>query len=119
MLFRFASALLLVVAVSMTGVVLEKQTLKLRRLVSRQYYQTDLLLELHAQRRLKIQQLTAASQLIALEVAGMRNPAARSVSPTVTERPAATLENSPDAVRGAPPLPLLRWERPVNPAVLE
>ena len=62
MFFRFSAGLLLVVAVSMAQVVLEKQSLHLRRLVSRQYYQMDELLELHAQLRLEIQQLAAPSR---------------------------------------------------------
>ncbi|MEZ6062544.1 MAG: hypothetical protein R3C19_19550 [Planctomycetaceae bacterium] len=124
MLFRFASAILLVVAVSMIGVALERQSLRLRRSVSRQYYQTDLLLELHARRRLRIQQLTAPAQLAALRSDsapatrtlvrdhGRRD---RSFAAPDTE-PAANAEAHPSA---GSRLPLLRWERPVNPAVLE
>jgi len=63
--FRFAAGLLLVVAVSMGQVALEKQSLQLLRLVSRQYYQMDELLELHAQLRLDIQRLATPSQFVA------------------------------------------------------
>lgn len=63
MFFRFAAGLLLVVLVSMVGVRLEKQTLEMRRAVSVQYYQTDVLLELLVRLRLETQKLTAPAQV--------------------------------------------------------
>lgn len=61
--FRFAAGLFLVVLVSMAGVWLEKQTLEMRRAVSVQYFQTDLLLELLVRLRLDTQKLTAQARL--------------------------------------------------------
>jgi len=107
MFFRFAAALMLVVSVSMAQIGLEKQSLRLRRSVSRQYYQMDELLELHAQLRLDIQQLSAPSHFLA--GSNLPSPPAKP-SRVLNEHPAA-------AVRQAVPtrLPLLRWERPVRP----
>ena len=106
MFFRFAAALMLVVAVSMAQIGLEKQTLRLRRLVSRQYYQMDELLELHAQLRLEIQQRSAPSRLTADSL--WRKPEesdpGRSAESSAVHRPAAPAT-----------LPLLRWQRPVRP----
>ncbi|MEP3477881.1 MAG: hypothetical protein ABJZ55_01420 [Fuerstiella sp.] len=67
MFFRFVCALILAALVSMTGIVLEKQTLERKRDVTRQYYQLDLMLEFHAQSRLRIQKLTSPSLQIAAE----------------------------------------------------
>ena len=109
MFFRFAAALMLVVAVSMAQVGLEKQSLRLRRQVSRQYYQMDELLELHAQLRLDIQKLSAPSQY----VADGRNP-----GDVEERRPLRSTAEKPldrRSRRSASSLPLLRWERPVRP----
>ena len=107
MFFRFAAALMLVVAVSMAQIRLEKQSLMLRRSVSRQYYQMDELLELHAQLRLDIQQLSAPSHFLA-----------ESALPLESAKPSRVLHEGPSAVARqlvSPKLPLLRWERPVRP----
>ncbi len=69
MFFRFAAGLLLVVLVSMVGVRLEKQTLEMRRAVSVQYYQTDVLLELLVRLRLETQKLTAPAQVALMQEA--------------------------------------------------
>lgn len=109
MFFRFAAALMLVVAVSMAQVGLEKQSLRLRRQVSRQYYQMDELLELHAQLRLDIQKLSAPSQYVAeieshgTSVSGRRRSA--------SDIPKPTVESAGSGSR----LPLLRWDLPVRP----
>ncbi|MEO2035037.1 MAG: hypothetical protein ABGZ35_23400 [Planctomycetaceae bacterium] len=107
MFFRFAAALMLVVAISMIQVGLEKQSLTLRRSVSRQYYQMDELLELHAQLRLDIQQLSAPSHFLAESAAG-QSPSSSSGKPTT--RPQSGHRSTAPAR-----LPLLRWERPVRP----
>jgi len=109
MFFRFAAALTLVVAVSMAQVGLEKQSLRLRRQVSRQYYQMDELLELHAQLRLDIQKLSAPSHYVT-DVRANDASAIRLRAETlgVTKQAA---ESPPMASR----LPLLRWDRPVRP----
>jgi hypothetical protein len=64
MFFRFGSALVLVVLISLAGTALEKRNLKLRRVVSRQQYRLEILLEQHAANRVLAQQLGAPSRLI-------------------------------------------------------
>ena len=107
MFFRFAAALMLVVAVSMAQIGLEKQSLRLRRSVSRQYYQMDELLELHAQLRLDIQQLSAPSHFLAESALPLSHAEMSRVS---DERSTARVRHP-----ASPRLPLLRWERPVRP----
>ena len=95
MFFRFGSAIVLVVLISLAGVGLEKRSLELRREVSRQHYRLDVLLETHARHRLRTQQLGAPVRLIdALEQGKLelRPP----------EKPAET-----EARR----IPLLQWQR--------
>lgn len=113
MFFRFSAALLLIVTVSMAGVVLEKRTLELRRSISRQHYQTDLLLEQHVRLRLDTQRLTAPSQLAQLQT-DLTNENARKLQPA-TRRPAPSSTDT--RLDDAPPvaLPLLRFQRPFNP----
>lgn len=124
MFFRFVCALILAALVSMTGIVLEKQTLERKRDVTRQYYQLDLLLELHAQSRLRIQKLTSPSFQIAAE--GLLNsPMAESnwaiESYLVSDADAELVTDpvspgQPANLRAAPSkpnLPLLRWQQPV------
>ncbi len=64
MFFRFGSALVLVVLISLAGTALEKRNLKLRRAVSRQQYRLEVLLEQHAANRVLAQQLGAPSRLV-------------------------------------------------------
>src|SRR5215510_15111729 len=64
MFFRFGSALVLVVLISLAGTALEKRNLELRRIVSRQQYRLEILLEKHAANRVLAQQLGAPSRLI-------------------------------------------------------
>ena len=61
--FRFISAIVLVVFVSMGGVLLEKRILELRRDISRQQYRTDILLDRHTSLRLRTQQLSAPGRI--------------------------------------------------------
>jgi hypothetical protein len=65
MFFRFGSALILVVVISLLGIVVEKQNLTLRREISRQHYRMDVLQEEHARLRLRSQQLAAVERLFA------------------------------------------------------
>ena len=112
--FRFAAALLLVVLVSMAGVRLEKQSLELRRAVTVQYYQTDLLLEMLVRLRLETQRLTAPSQLAAVKENSELQP--RSAAGK-SRRETSGTANGPD--KGNQPLkiglPLLRFRHPFNP----
>jgi hypothetical protein len=64
MFFRFGSALVLVVLISLAGTALEKRNLKLRRAVSRQQYRLEVLLEQHAANRVLAHQLGAPSRLV-------------------------------------------------------
>lgn len=64
MYFRFGAAIVLVVAISVIGVALEKQSLSYRRQISQQRYRMDALVEQYAQLRLKAQQLGAPSRTI-------------------------------------------------------
>ena len=56
MFFRFACAISLVVLISLTGAVLDKETLVLRRRSSQQQYQLHAMLERHARLRSQAQQ---------------------------------------------------------------
>lgn len=128
MFFRFASALLLIVLISMAGVMLEKQTLDLRRLISRQYYQTDLLVEHHVRLRLEIQNLTSPTQLTQMlppEKTEPTKPNAssegrsrrRGASQTKLKKPAVS-EPEKELQKGTA-LPLLRFQQPVNSAGID
>lgn len=64
MFFRFGSALVLVVLISLAGTALEKRNLELNRAVSRQHYRLEILLEQHASSRVLAQQLGAPSRLV-------------------------------------------------------
>ncbi|MFQ5734301.1 MAG: hypothetical protein ACE5KM_20375 [Planctomycetaceae bacterium] len=64
MYFRFGFALLLVLAVSLAGVAVEKATLSTRRDISRQHYQLDALREERARLRLRTQKLGAPARLL-------------------------------------------------------
>ena len=92
---------------------MEKETLRMRRAVSRQYYQTDLLLDMHARLRLQIQQRT--SPAIAENYA--------TASPTATKpRTQSFRTDSSTHSPGSPthpPLPLMRWEQPARQPELQ
>ena len=64
MYFRFTAGIMLAVLISMAGVTLEKQSLDLRREVTRQYYQSDVLTESFARLRLRTQQLSAPQRVV-------------------------------------------------------
>ncbi len=109
MYFRFAAGLMLVVLVSMAGVWLEKQTLEMRRTVSVQYYQTDVMFDLLVRLRLETQQLTAPKQMVLQEKA---EQSARRSQPKAPHRtPRGDESEKSDARR----LPLLRFQHPFDP----
>lgn len=125
MFFRFVCALILAALVSMTGIVLEKQTLERKRDVSRQYYQLDLLLELHAQSRLRIQRLTSPSDRIAQrqtlwsERKDDSFAIERYLVTEATAQPPSDSNPVTQPRRGgrqsaSGSLPLLRWQQPVS-----
>jgi len=64
MFFRFAAAISLVVAVALTGTAIESRSLGLRRAISYQRYQLDVLTELLARRRVEAQRAGAPAQLV-------------------------------------------------------
>ena len=64
MYFRFASTICLVVAISLIGVGFEKETLSLRREVSRQHFRADILGDNRAKLRWECEQLGAPQRLI-------------------------------------------------------
>ena len=95
MFFRFGSAIVLVVLVSLAGIALEKRNLEFRRQVSRQHYRTDVLLEAHAKLRLWTQQMGAPVRFIdSLENGEMD-----------LRQPELSTESEPRNT------PLLRWRR--------
>ena len=104
---------MLVVLVSMAGVWLEKQTLEMRRTVSVQYYQTDVLLDLLVRQRLETQQLTAPAQLLVAQEAEKR----LSKQQPTTERRRSRIADRSDESSGSTGrrLPLLRFQHPFNP----
>lgn len=64
MYFRFGSAIVLVVLISLVGIALEKRNLQLRRQVTRQRFRHDVLHDEHIRLRLETQRLGAPSQTI-------------------------------------------------------
>ena len=118
MFFRFGAALLLAVLISMVGIAMEKQTLEMKRAVSRQYFQMDLLLEMHARLRLSIQRLTAPAHLQQLteRTSRSRSGLSDSTASAVPSDRADRSHRSHNSVPAppTPALPLLRWERPTN-----
>ncbi len=64
MFFRFGSAIVLVVVISLAGVALEKQNLEMKRTASRQQFRLDVLVNEHARMRLRTQQLGAPLRMI-------------------------------------------------------
>ena len=109
MFFRFAAALSLVVLISMTGVVLEKRTLELRRQVSLQSYQTELLVEQHVRLRLETQRLTAPSRWAA---SFGEEQSADAASRPLRGGRAVAPAGDPDEHTYR--LPLLRFQYPLN-----
>ena len=91
----------------MVGIVLEKQTLEMNRAVSRQYFQLDLMLEMHAKLRLSIQEQTAPALLADLASEDFtRQRRARFDRITQPESAAKTAST--------PSLPLMRWQLPAR-----
>lgn len=139
MFFRFGSALILVVVTSLLGILVEKQSLSLRREISRQHYRMDVLQEEHARLRLRSQQLAAVERLfetIEAEESGLipsqpgSLPPARfpsSSAPAAEEEAAADDNDSPDqrdietksdevdsSDLTTRRVPLLFWQKPVG-----
>ena len=62
MLFRFIAALSLIVAVSLTGIVMEKRELALKRAISLQHFRMDQLMEERTRVRIQLHGLLTARQ---------------------------------------------------------
>lgn len=63
MYFRFGSALVLVIVMSVAGIAIEKQCLALKRTVIRQQYRREVLADEYARLRFETQQLGAPLRL--------------------------------------------------------
>jgi hypothetical protein len=73
MFFRFVAALVAVVVISLAGVAIEKRNLELRRAISHQEYQRELLIERQARTRAETERLGAPPRLLeALEADRLR-----------------------------------------------
>lgn len=73
MFFRFGAAIVVVVAISLTSVAIEKRNLELRRAISHQEYQRELLIERQARTRAETEKLGAPPRLLeALEADKLR-----------------------------------------------
>ena len=94
MFFRFLAGIALVVLISLAGVALEKERLRIRRNVSRQHYRTEVLRESLAKLRLRVQKLGAPAKLMESLESGQL-PVSRSDKP---------------ATSSAKRMPLLHWE---------
>lgn len=95
MLFRFGSAIALVVLVSLIGTSLEKRNLELRRETSAQRFRIDALRERHAAFRARTEQLGAPARLL-------DDLIAERIPVRTSDRPSGNRPNAP---------PLLHWER--------
>jgi hypothetical protein len=113
MFFRFVAGLVLVVLISMISILLEKQTLEMKRAVTRQYFQKDILLELHARHRLEIQRLTAPAsvpQAVVAQSDAVKSNQWRMPTDAESKPKVPTQPNQPPVPR----LPLMRWEHPAG-----
>ncbi|MFK7817394.1 MAG: hypothetical protein AB8G99_01640 [Planctomycetaceae bacterium] len=116
MFFRFISAIVLVVLVSMTGIVIEKRMLDLRRDVSRQQYRTEILLDQYTMLRLKTQQLSSPDRM--LETMQQQQLAPQPLPRQLPKPNMRRMEEPNTEEQAARPqmnLPLMKWERPVQP----
>lgn len=93
MLFRFTSAILLAVAISLIGIGLEKESLNLKRQVSRQHYQLEVLVNAHAKMKLATQQAGSPGQVL-------RSIERGELDVESNQRPASTNRRE---------MPLLQW----------
>ena len=97
MYFRFGSALVLVVLISLAGIALEKKNLELRRAITRQRYRMDVMREIHARIRLETQRLASPANTIDSIQRGTQNV-------ETAKRPVSTTGQR---------MPLLRWQQSI------
>ncbi len=105
MFFRFGSAVCVVVLISLIGIGIEKRSLELRRELSRQHYQMDILRDQHARLRLQSQELATIERLFET----VEQPESGLALP---EEPREASSNSESASR--PRVPLLFWRQPLD-----
>lgn len=101
MFFRFGSALCLVVVIALIGIAIEKHNLDLRREISRQHFQMDILKEEHNRLRLRSQRLAAVDRLFETVEHDDSQLAPPAGTPRLGEHE-------------APRAPLLFWQLPVK-----
>jgi len=106
MFFRFASAVCLVVLISLVGIAIEKRSLELRRELSRQCYQMDALRDQQARLRFRSQQLAAIERLYETVEQGNSDL-------TLPEKP-AQIPRAARSQAGHRRVPLLLWRQPVD-----
>lgn len=110
MFFRFGSAVCVVVLISLVGIAIEKRSLQLRRELSRQHYQMDVLRDQHSRLRLKSQELAGIERLfetVERTGSGLALP----------EKPPEVSSEAKSAER--PSVPLLFWRQPLDDPRLE
>jgi len=127
MFFRFISAIVLVVLVSMAGVEIEKRILNLRRQISKQQYQTEILLEQHTALRLRTQELSSPDRM--LQTLREHNFEPGTLAPSQASGRTASTARRPVSGTGAQPyrrrdesvathpttpLPLMNWQLPAR-----
>ncbi len=101
MYFRFGSALVLLILMSVAGVAIEKQCLALRRSVMRQQYRREVLQDEYARLRLQTQQLGAPVRLFQALEADRREraPTEDSANSSVVRQQSAAFQSAHNADR--------------------
>jgi hypothetical protein len=101
MYFRFGSALVLLILMSVAGVAIEKQCLALRRSVMRQQYRREVLQDEFARLRLQTQQLGAPVRLFQALEADRREraPTEDSANSSVVRQQSAAFQSAHNADR--------------------
>lgn len=101
MYFRFGSALVLLILMSVAGVAIEKQCLALRRSVMRQQYRREVLQDEYARLRLQTQQLVVPVRLFQALEADRREraPTEDSANSSVVRQQSAAFQSAHNADR--------------------
>lgn len=105
MFFRFGSAVCVVVLISLIGIAIEKRSLQLRRELSRQHYQMDILRDQHARLRLQSQELATIERLFE----HVEQPESGLALPEKPREPASAEQSA-----SRPKVPLLFWRQPLD-----
>lgn len=105
MFFRFGSAVCVVVLISLIGLAIEKRSLALRRQLSRQHYQMDILRDKHARLRLQSQELATIERLFE----HVEQPDSGLAFPEKPRERASAVDSD-----SRPRAPLLFWRQPLD-----